>query len=92
MQFEWDDNKNKLNIRKHGIDFNDVLGMFNHDMLSYLDLRSEYGEDRWISIGWLNNVLGIVVYVERYENTIRIISARKATNSEVKKYEKYIKN
>jgi len=50
-----------------------------------LDLRSEYGEDRWVSIGWLKYTIGVVVYIERYENTIRIISARKATKSENRK-------
>ena len=92
MRFEWDDDKNQLNIKKHGIDFNDVTEMFNHEMLSSLDLRENYDEDRWIGIGWLKSSLGLVVYVERYEDIIRIISARKATKNEVKRYENYIKN
>lgn len=92
MRFEWDDYKNQVNIKKHGIDFNDVTEMFNYEMLSNLDLREDYDEERWIGIGWLKSSLGLVVYVERYEDIIRIISARKATKHEVKRYEKHIKN
>jgi len=92
MRFEWSDDKNRINIKKHGIDFNDVSEMFNQEMLSTLDLREDYGEERWVSIGWLKSLLGVVVYVEKYGDSIRIISARKATKYEVKRYEKYIKN
>jgi uncharacterized DUF497 family protein len=92
MRFEWDADKNIINIKKHGIDFKDVTEMFNYEMLSSLDLRGDYGEERWVGLGWLKPSLGVVVYVERHEDTIRIISARKATKYEVKKYENHIKN
>ena len=92
MHFEWDDNKNQINIKKRGIDFKDVTEMFKHEMLMSIDSRENYGEERWKAIGWLKSILGVVIYVEKYEDTIRIISARKATKHEVKSYEKYIKN
>jgi len=92
VRFEWDDDKNQINISKHGIDFNDVTEMFNYEMLSNLDLREDYDEERWIGIGWLKSSLGLVVYVEINEDITRIISARKATKHEVKRYENYIKN
>lgn len=92
MYFEWDEEKNKLNIKKHGIDFSDVESMFDHPMLTTLDNRADYGEDRWISIGILLSITGVVVYTEREGDIIRIISARKATQSEVCRYEKNIKN
>ena len=80
MKFEWDDKKNNENIQKHGIDFRDVVEMFNHPMLAQLDRRRDYGEDRWIGIGLLNNIVAVIVYLEwEDEETIRIISARKAT-------------
>ncbi|MGB3621199.1 MAG: BrnT family toxin [Ketobacter sp.] len=92
MQFEWDEAKNATNIRKHGIDFADVMDMFNHPMLTLVDDREDYGEERWIGVGWIQQLVGVVVYVERHEDTIRIISARKATKHEVRRYEQSIKN
>lgn len=92
MHFEWDEAKNEINIRKHGIDFADVKDMFNHPMLILLDDREDYGEERWVGIGWMQQLIGVVVYVERHEDTIRIISARKATKHEVRRYDQSIKN
>ena len=92
MRFEWDEAKNEINIRKHGIDFADVKDMFNHPMLTLLDDREDYGEERWVGVGWIQQLIGVVVYVERHEDTIRIISARKATKREVRRYEQSIKN
>lgn len=87
MKFEWDDCKNEENIRKHGIDFADAVEMFSHPMLTYLDTRTNYGEDRWIGIGLLRNIVAVTVYLEwEDEETIRIISARKATRHESKEY------
>jgi len=89
MDFVWDEKKNRENIRKHGIDFRDVVDMFNHPMLVWLDTREDYGEDRWIGIGLLRSIVAVVVYVEwEDEETIRIISARKATIYERDAYDK----
>jgi len=92
MRFEWDEDKNAINIRKHGIDFNDVPAMFNHPMLTLMDHRDDYGEDRWIGIGLFTEQIGVVVYTERDGDVIRIISARKATKREVKGYGEHIKD
>ena len=65
--------------------------MFNHPMLVNLDTRHDYGEDRWIGIGLLQNIVGVAVYIEwEDEETIRIISARKATHHESKEFFKRI--
>jgi uncharacterized DUF497 family protein len=91
MKFEWDDRKNAENIRKHGIDFVDVVKMFEHPMLTQLDTRRDYGEDRWIGIGMLRTIVAVTVYLEwEDEETVRIISARKATRDESKEYHKRI--
>jgi uncharacterized DUF497 family protein len=66
--------------------------MFNHPMLTLLDDREDYGEERWVGIGWVQQLIAVVIYVERHENTIRIISARKATKREVCHYEQSIKD
>ncbi len=89
MQFEWDENKNRINIQKHGIDFNDAIEMFKHPLLSLEDNREHYGEERWLGIGWIKNMMGVVIYTERTGDVIRIISARKATKKEVHYYEQY---
>ena len=88
MTFVWDEKKNRDTVRKHGIDFRDVIDLFNHPMLIRLDTRQDYGEDRWIGIGRLKSIVAVVVYVEwEDEETIRIISARKATAYETDQYE-----
>lgn len=92
MRFEWDAAKNEANIRKHGIDFADVVTMFGQPMLVVLDDREDYGEERWIGIGWIRQLIGVVVYAEQRENVIRIISARKATKQEARRYEQSIKD
>lgn len=84
--------KIKNNIRKHGIDFADVPDMFNHPMLTLRDDRADYAEERWIGLGWLKALLGVVVYTERQGEVIRIISARKATRWEAKYYDQIIEN
>jgi uncharacterized DUF497 family protein len=92
MQFEWDDEKNEINIRLHKIDFADVPPVFNGPLLTDLDERIEYGEERWISIGLLYDLTVVVVWTEREHNTLRIISARKANTYERQRYEAYLTN
>jgi uncharacterized DUF497 family protein len=46
MQFEWDEQKNRINIHKHGLDFADAWEIFTMPMLTALDDREDYGEDR----------------------------------------------
>ncbi len=91
MKYIWDNEKNNINIKKHGIDFADVKEIFDYPMLTGLDTREDYNEDRWIGIGMLRNIVVVIVFSEINENTIRIVSARKATKNEREKYEKAIK-
>ena len=88
MKYEWDEKKNRINMRRHNIDFSDVKEMFDYPMLIGLDAREDYREDRWVGIGILKNIVAVVIFTEVDDNTIRIISARKATKHERKKYEK----
>lgn len=79
-------------MRKHGIDFVDAIEVFLHPMLTGLDDRKEYGEDRWRSIGLMRNTIAVMVYLEwDGENRIRFISARRALRHERKEYEKEIR-
>jgi len=87
MRFVWDEKKNRENVRKHGIDFCDVPALFDHPML----VRLDYGEDRWVGIGLLVSIVAVVVFVEwQDEQTIRIISARKATAYETEQFRQRI--
>jgi uncharacterized protein len=90
MQFEWDESKNLENIRKHEIDFADVSAMFDSEMLIELDDRFDYGEDRSLGIGFLGLGIAVVVWTERRNNVIRIISARRANRHEQKRLEQYL--
>jgi uncharacterized DUF497 family protein len=92
MSFAWHTAKNAANIRKHGIDFADAIDVFNHPVLTLLDDRENYSEEPWVAIGWMQSLVGVVIYTEREGDVIRIISARKATTNEVRLYEQGIKN
>lgn len=89
MTFEWDDNKEQINIKKHGMDFETASRVFDDEnrIEIYDDLHSDY-EDRYITIGMIDEItcIAMVVYTERGTDVIRVISARKATPKERRKY------
>jgi uncharacterized protein len=91
VKFEWDEEKNKENIRKHELDFADAGDIFDAPMLTNLDPREDYGEDRWIGIGFLKNFIVVVTYTER-EDMIRLISLRKALKHERTRFEEALRN
>lgn len=85
MQFEWDKQKNEENKKKHHICFENAIRVFwDYYRIEILDERMDYGEERYVVIGMVENIIS-VVYTERGEVT-RIISARKATEKERKMY------
>lgn len=86
MYFEWDDSKNRLNLHKHGIDFAQAVNIFGAPYLLRVDTRDDYGEDRCVATGLLNNRLITVVFVEIEADRLRIISARKANREEREHY------
>ncbi|MCH5347984.1 MAG: BrnT family toxin [Oscillospiraceae bacterium] len=91
MQFEWDDEKEKINIAKHGIDFTTAARVFkDENRLELYDKAHSDTEDRYITIGIIDEVAYLVmaVYTER-EEAIRLISARKATKQERRMYYDY---
>lgn len=88
MKYEWDENKNRCNVEKHGLDFNDAVFVFDSPMLIAEDARNDYCETRINGIGLINNIFVVVIYTENDEKDIRrIISFRKATKSERTFYE-----
>ena len=91
MRFEWDEEKNRENIGKHELDFADAWEIFDAPMLANLDTREDYGEGRWIGIGFLKNFVVVIVYSES-EDVIRIISLRKALKHERTRFEEALRN
>lgn len=89
MRFEWDQNKNLVNIKKHKISFEEARTVFFDDNARLIpDPEHSITEDRFIILGFTIK-LRILVVVHSYkenDDLIRIISARKATKSEIKYY------
>lgn len=83
LEFEWNDSKAEANLEKHGIDFEDAIGVFEGPVL---EVRSDQkGEIRWKAIGLLEGLEITVVYTLR-EGRRRIISARRAQQNERRAY------
>lgn len=89
MRFEWDENKRLVNIRRHVLDFQDVVTIFDGDIVTVEDDRFTYDEQRFISFGVLRGEVIAIVHIERGDVT-RIISARKATRYEEIEYYRQI--
>lgn len=90
-EFEWDVNKAKSNLRKHGIRFEDAVLVFDDPHHLSMQDRYENGEYRWQTIGLVHGIVVIlVVHTIRFESgeeIMRIISARKADRKERNRYE-----
>jgi uncharacterized DUF497 family protein len=94
MQFEWSDEKNVLNIKKHDVSFEEAKEVFLDSMhISKLDHRFDYFEERWITLGTTTKdkilVVANMFFDEKGEEIIRIISARKANQKERIFYEQH---
>lgn len=90
MAFEWDEDKNRINIGKHGVSFETAARIFEGLVLSWTDDRKEYGEVRVRSIGQVDGIAVLaVIHTERSGKT-RIISARPADRIERNRYEEAI--
>ena len=82
---EWDDNKNLINIRKHGISFETAALVFaDEERIEYYDKLHSHDEDRFVVLGCVQGIL-YVVYTMRQDASL-IISARMATATERKIY------
>jgi uncharacterized DUF497 family protein len=89
LQFEWDEEKATANARKHGVDFEEAITILaDSRSLTIFDEEHSDQEDRYIDIGRsARGRILVVVYTERDES-IRIISCRRATPSERRQYER----
>ena len=84
VRFEWDAKKERQNVNKHGVSFREAKALFtsNVDVLEIYDAVHSHLEERFIAIGPIRRGLVLVVFTERSEDTIRIISARWASKTE----------
>jgi uncharacterized DUF497 family protein len=85
MRFSWSERKRAINLEEHGLDFVDAPRVFEGLTFSVEDDRFAYGERRFITLGLLAGVPVSIAHTET-ENEIRIISFRKATSREARRY------
>ncbi len=89
MFCEWDSKKAEKNLEKHSVSFQEAASIFQDPLeLTISDPDHSVGEFRYISIGMSSSDRILVVSYTERGNSIRIISAREATRSERKQYEK----
>ena len=84
VEFEWDGEKAAANQHKHGVSFDEAQELFTSgdDYLELYDEQHSTYEDRFIAIGPIQRGLVLVVWTERVNDVVRIISARWATKRE----------
>ena len=85
MVYEWDDDKSEANLRKHGVAFTEVERFDWATSIEREDDRIDYGERRYVALGFVERVLHVLVFTERGA-TIRVISRRRATPAERSAY------
>ena len=93
-RFEWDKAKETLNIKKHGISFEEILPMFDDPLFWEKEdfAHSSLDETRYIGTAKINGFAVVVsCYTERERERIRIISARASTKEEERFYEQWCK-
>ena len=86
IEFEWDEAKAKLNLKKHGVSFFTAAASFRNQRVERIDDRADYGEVRWIALGQADMEIYRIVFTWRSENRIRIISAQRASKNEEEIY------
>lgn len=92
LKFEWDENKNRKNIKKHGIPFEEAKTVFfDENAIEYFDKNNSNEEERYFMLGFSNHLRLLLVChcFRKEESIIRIFSARKATKNESKHYGGY---
>lgn len=90
MKFEWNEEKAAINLKIHGVSFEEAIEVFfDPNAVEGFDSAHSIHEDRFYIIGFSSRRLLYVVYAERLaESVIRVISARKAEGKMQKEYEK----
>jgi len=93
MRFEWDPEKAKRNYRKHKVSFEEAVTVFYHSLsATFDDPDHSVGEQRFITVGFSSHGRLLVVSDSERGESVRIISARRATARERKRHENQTKN
>lgn len=87
----WEESKRRNNLKKHGLDFGDAAQVFEGVTYTYEDDRLAYGEQRFVSLGLLREIVVSIAHTEENDH-IHIISMRKATKREREIYFESIAN
>src|SRR4051812_9926972 len=93
MRFEWDPEKDATNQSKHGVSLDEASALFRNPLGWFEQIDVVHGEDenRMVAIGPIARCVLTVVFVERDEDTFRLISARRATEGERRMYHEWLK-
>jgi len=93
MRFVWDPGKDRTNRTKHGLAFEEATELFRSgvEYLEIYDQQHSDEEDRFIAVGPIKRGLIVVVYTERDEDVLRLLSARMATKKERQRFEAHKK-
>ena len=87
LRFEWDPQKAKRNLKKHGISFEEAATVFGDALsMTIADPLHSTVEQRWVTLGLTHRERLVVVVHTNRGSTIRLISARKATRREKRTY------
>jgi len=94
VKVEWDEAKDRANQQKHGLSFTEASELFQSeaDYLEIFDEKHSVTEDRFIAIGPIRRGLVLVVWTEREEEIVRMMSARWATVAERNLYREYVRD
>ncbi|MBY5404298.1 BrnT family toxin [Rhizobium laguerreae] len=90
-RFQWNDEKNRINKAKHGVSFETACLIWDDPQYLLIPDAAHDGEQRWLAIGAVGFVTVLVavhvIFGAEDEETVRVISARKATSHERRRYE-----
>ena len=84
--YDWDEQKRQANLAKHGVDFADIVWFDFETAYIRVEVRRDYGEERFIATGWLLGRLHVAVFTHR-PGVVRVIGLRKANLRECRDYE-----
>ena len=85
MKISFDKAKDEKNIEQRNLSFEMVVDLDWDNAVIFEDTRKDYGEQRFVAVGYIDDRLHVVIFTRR-EEIVRVISLRKANRKEVKKY------
>ena len=91
MKLSWDEAKQQATLAGRGLDFASAAEMFDVNEYIIEDLRNDYGEERFVSLGYINRRLCVVVWTPRGDGR-HIISMRKANDREKERYRIWVES